>query len=116
MKTFKTLELAIEFFETVEKAPFQGHLRDQIYRASSSISLNLSEGNAKRSVREKKRFYQMSYASLKECQTLLRLLKNKNSELDERANHLGACLFKLMNAKIEGLNSPARRGARHFLM
>ncbi len=105
MKNFRSLELAIEFFEAIEKAPFQGHLRDQIYRASSSISLNLSEGNAKRSVREKKRFYQMSYASLKECQTLLRLLKNRDSDLDAKANHLGACLFKLMSAKIESLRN-----------
>lgn len=71
MKIFRTLELAIEFNDRVNELKISGHLRDQLLRASSSIALNLSEGNAKFSPKEKKRFYQTAYASQKECQTIL---------------------------------------------
>jgi four helix bundle protein len=100
MKTFRTLELAIQFHEYTEELKVTGHLRDQLLRASSSISLNLSEGNAKFTVKEKKRFYQIAYASLKECQTILRLIKNSDVELDKKADHLGASIYKLMKSDI----------------
>ena len=70
MKSFRTLDLAIQFHDDVNQLKISGHLRDQILRASSSIALNLSEGNAKFSVKEKKRFFQMAYSSQKECQTI----------------------------------------------
>ncbi len=106
MKTFRTLELAIEFYGLVESATITGHLRDQILRAASSISLNLSEGNAKSSVKEKKRFYQMSYASLQECKTIITLLKSEDEEIIKKSDHLGACLYKLMKSKMTSTMSP----------
>lgn len=75
VKTFRTLDLAIEFYNCGENARVTGPLRDQLLRASASVALNLSEGNAKSSFKEKKRFYQIAYASLKECQTVLKLGK-----------------------------------------
>jgi four helix bundle protein len=53
MKTFRTLDLAIKFYEMVEQLGLSGPMRDQLSRASSSIALNLSEGNAKASEKEK---------------------------------------------------------------
>ncbi len=103
MKTFRTLEVAIQFHELVNTVSITGHLRDQLFRASSSIALNLSEGNAKPSEKEKKRYYQTAYGSLKECQTILRLIKNQDQELEQKADHLGACLYKLVNSKIQKL-------------
>jgi four helix bundle protein len=70
MKNFRTLDLALEFYEQAINLDVQGHLKDQLLRAASSIPLNLSEGNAKSSVKEKKRYYQTAYGSVKECQTL----------------------------------------------
>ncbi len=55
MKTFRTLELAVEFCDKVDALDLKGHLRDQLVRAASSISLNLAEGNTKPSIKEKKR-------------------------------------------------------------
>ncbi len=74
-KKFRTLDLAIQFHDQAEKLKLSGHLKDQLLRASSSIALNLSEGNAKPSVKETKRYYQTAYASLKECETIFQLAK-----------------------------------------
>jgi four helix bundle protein len=104
MKTFRTLELAIEFYEVVENLKVKGHMRDQLIRAASSIALNLSEGNAKSSVKEKKRYYQTAYASLKECEVIFRLIKTKDEKLAGLTNHLGASLYKLMKSQLETID------------
>src|SRR5437870_5488660 len=75
MKTFRTLDLAVEFYDQAKKVPLTGNLKDQLHRASSSIALNLSEGNAKSSANEKRHFFQMAYGSIRECQTIFRLEK-----------------------------------------
>lgn len=106
MKNFRTLELATEFYGVIEAAKITGHLREQLLRAASSVALNLSEGNAKFSVKEKKRFYQMSYASLQECKTILTLLKVDDEVLVKKADHLGASLYKLMKSEITSILNP----------
>ena len=100
MPTFRTLEHAINFHEQAEALSVKGHLRDQLLRASSSIALNLSEGNAKPSVKEKKRYYQTAYASSQECKTILRLSKATDSKAAQALDHLAASIYRLMNAKI----------------
>lgn len=100
MKTFRTLELSEKFYHLTETLNLNGNLRDQLTRASSSIALNLAEGNAKPSVKEKRRYYQTAYASLKECQSILRLAKIENEQINEKANFLGACLYKLTAADL----------------
>ena len=99
MKTFRTLDLAVEFYKKSENLKLSGNLRDQLLRAASSIALNLSEGNARPTSRDKKRFYHTAYASLKECQAIFRLAQIKDVELEKLADHLGACLYKLMKAQ-----------------
>jgi len=101
MKTFRTLDLAIEFYEQVTKLSASGGLRDQLHRASSSISLNLSEGNAKSSANDKRYFFQTAYGSLRECQTIFKLLKVDNKEVLETADKLGGCLYRLVNSDIK---------------
>ncbi len=101
MKTFRTLELAIEFYELADKQKVNGILRDQLLRAASSISLNLSEGNAKASVKDKIRYFQTAYGSLRECQTIFKLAKVQDPELQKKADHLAACLYKLLNSDVK---------------
>ncbi len=100
MKTFRTLDLAIEFYDEAEKLQIKGHLREQLSRAAGSISLNLSEGNAKRSVKEKKRFYHTAYASAQECKTILKLAKLNNEPIGDQADKLGAYIFNLLKSEI----------------
>lgn len=103
MKSFRTLDLAIEYNQQIQDLKISGHLRDQILRATSSIALNLSEGNAKFSVPEKKRFYKIAYASLKESQTALRLLNINNDDIIQKSDHLGASIYKLLKSKISAI-------------
>ena len=105
MSTFRTLELAEKFYLMSENTNLRGNLRNQLLRAASSIALNLAEGNAKQSVREKKRFYKTAYASLKECQTIFKLGKVKDDLLISTADHLGACLWKLIKSNISTIQN-----------
>jgi four helix bundle protein len=103
MKTFRTFELATEFYQKTENLKLSGHLKEQLLRAASSIPLNLAEGNAKSSVKEKKRFYQIAYGSLKECQAIFKISRVNQKEILHCADHLGACLYKLNKAELESL-------------
>jgi four helix bundle protein len=101
VKTFRTLDLAIKFHEKVEDAKVTGHLRDQLVRAAASIALNLSEGNAKPSEKEKKRFYQIAYASVQECKTAFKLLKFQDAEILDLADKLGAYTYNLLKSDLK---------------
>ena len=100
MQTFRTLDLAIEFYQKTEELKLKGNLRDQLDRAASSIPLNLSEGNAKRTPKEKRRYFHTAYASVQECKTIFRLIKKDQEEIANIADRLGASIYRLMNAKI----------------
>lgn len=105
MNTFRTLDLAVEFYKQAEALKLSGNLRDQLSRAASSIALNLSEGNAKHTVPEKKRYYLMAYASQKECQTILKLLEKSAPELEQLLNTLGAHLFRLIKSELKTIQN-----------
>lgn len=101
MKTFRTLELAIEFHKAVLAQKVKGHLGDQLSRASSSIALNLSEGNARGSAKNKRNFFHNAYGSLRECQTVFKLIDMQNENVIKAADQLGAYLYKLVNSEIK---------------
>lgn len=94
MKTFRTLDLAIEFYQKVKglKLP-KAHLQDQFDRALLSIVLNLSEGSAKPTAKDRRKFYHISLGSFREVQTLL--LITGNMMLVQDSDSLGAHLYKL---------------------
>lgn len=103
MKTFRTLDQAVEFYKLTDELNIVGHMRDQLSRAASSIALNLSEGNAKFSVKEKKRYYKMAYGSVKECKTIFKLINNTDTVIEQKADHLAASLYKLINSEITAI-------------
>ncbi len=55
--------------------PSQIHLRDQLARAASSITLNIAEGTGEFSRKEKGRFYRMARRSATECAAILDVLR-----------------------------------------
>lgn len=101
MTNFKTLDQAIEFYDQISSLEITGHLKDQLHRAASSIPLNLSEGNAKASAKEKRHFFQTAYGSLRECQTTFKLLKIADGKVVMAADRLGGSLYKLINSQLK---------------
>ena len=69
---------AIEFNEWVsallEGKKFRAAVRDQLDRASTSIALNIAEGNGKTSVNDRCRFFEISRGSSLECAACLDIL------------------------------------------
>jgi len=98
MKRFFTLDLAVEFYQISKGLRMPPHLKSQYLRACSSVALNLSEGSAKPTVADRKKFYYIALGSLRECQTILRLHGQTEVDLYIKADYLGACLFKLCRA------------------
>ena len=70
-------------------------LRDQLFRASASVALNLAEGSGKRTPKEQARFYGIALGSLRECEAVLELERIEDPELLQLINGLGSMLFSL---------------------
>ena len=69
IRNFLAYELALKLYRKVEAMPLKHSIRDQLIRASQSIVLNLAEGSAKPTAKDK--------------QTL------------DLIDHIAACLYKL---------------------
>ena len=98
MKNFKTYQLAKELYHGCKVQPVKGEVRDQLHRASLSIVLNIAEGSAKPSNKERRRFYTIALGSLRETQTIIDL---ENLPLASSADKLAAhlyCLIKSLGA------------------
>ena len=100
LKNFRTYQLAIEFYRRCQEVKAPGFLKSQLLRAASSVALNLSEGTAKTSAKERQRFYGIALGSLRECQTALELNETNVLSLLDLADHLGASLYRLVHPKV----------------
>ena len=96
LQNFRTYNLAVEFHNACRPLRLRGSLKDQLIRAAESTVLNLAEGSAKPTVRDRQRYYAIALASFRECQAALQL--GDQEELLLRYDHLGACLYKLSRA------------------
>ncbi len=93
MQKFKTYQLAIQFYHKSNKLTLKGPMKNQFQRAVLSIVLNLAEGSAKSSSKERRKFYEISLGSLRETQAILILINHQ--VLIKEADKLGAFLYKL---------------------
>jgi len=91
MKNFKTLELAIEFYQKGQELKINNRIiKDQFDRASLSIALNIAEGYGRLTEKDRRRFYSIAYGSLRETQCLLKIMNQETLLLssDLLARHL----------------------------
>ena len=95
---FRTYELAVQFYRLVSKFKVPYHLRGQLQRAASSVALNLAEGSAKPSPKDRARFYRIALGSFRESVAVLQLLEIHNAELSEIMDKLARHLYKLCKA------------------
>lgn len=70
--------------ELVADLPVRLAVRDQLDRASTSIPLNIAEGNVKASERDRARFRQMAHGSTVECAACLDVLLAKGLKSREQ--------------------------------
>ena len=94
MKNFRCYQLAKSQYLSIRKIKLPRYQADQIQRASLSVCLNLAEGSAKASVKDRRRFYEMALASHREVQALIDLIPL--TEQAGIADTLGGGLFKLV--------------------
>ena len=74
----------------------KGPMRDQFQRASLSIVLNLGEGSAKPTAKDRRKFYFIAFGSLRETQTILDLIGH--DEIIHKADVLAAHLYRLCHS------------------
>jgi four helix bundle protein len=95
LSNFRTYQLSVQFHSQVKSLRVPPYLKDQLLRASSSVALNLAEGSAKPTFRDRIKFYNIALASLRECQAALDLSDCSTLELHALADRLGGALCKL---------------------
>ncbi len=106
MNTFRTLDLAKEYYQLSRNLKLSSHLKDQFLRSCSSVALNLAEGNAKLSEKEKLRFYEIAHGSFRESVTILDLEGINQEDIRVKADRLGASLYKLTRSFAAKLDNP----------
>ena len=94
LSNFRTHTMAVEFYKQAKQQRLPAYIKDQLLRATMSIALNLAEGSAKPSLKDRVRFYTIALGSLREAQSIIQLEQLKT--LAEAADHLGASLYKLV--------------------
>lgn len=96
MKTFRTYQLAKELYQESQVLTMKGAMKDQFDRAILSVVLNISEGSAKPTAKDRKKFYFIALGSLREVQSILDLINAQNQI--EKADQLGAHLYRLCHS------------------
>jgi four helix bundle protein len=107
LEKFKTYQRSLLFYKVCERVPGPIHLRDQLLRAASSISLNLAEGTGRITEGDRRRFYRIALGSIRECQAALTLLPQSAAAVEAKkiADELGAMTYRLS----ESLNHRAKK-------
>ena len=71
---FKSYQLSLQLYRECERVTAPHHLKDQLNRAALSVVLNLAEGSAKPTPKERRRFYSIALASTREVQALIEVI------------------------------------------
>ncbi len=97
MRDFRCYQLSVRFYHLCQDLCLPKHLRDQLHRAASSISLTLAEGRGKRTLADQKRFFQMAFGSIRECQAVFDLHPNAaDAELRSLLDRLAGSVYLLL--------------------
>ncbi len=95
MNKFRSYELAKSLYQKCKQLPVKGVVRDQLIRASLSVCLNLIEGSAKPTKKDRARFYAIALGSIRETQAIIDL---ENLPLAAEADVAGAHVYKLLKS------------------
>jgi four helix bundle protein len=95
---FRSYQLAVGFYRLARAQSAPRYLKDQFERAASSVALNLSEGSAKRSINDRRRYYEIALGSVRECEACIALLGKSASHLEEPCDKLARHVYRLVQA------------------
>lgn len=95
IRNFQTYDLAVQLYRKVQTIETPPYSRDQLIRAAQSVVLNLSEGSAKPTPKEKARFYAIAFGSIREVQALFDLALVEDKKLLDLVDHVAACTYRL---------------------
>lgn len=109
IKNFRSYDLAVQFYKKCKDFKLPQHLKSQLVRAASSIVLNLAEGSAKPTFKDRRRYYFISLASVRECQSILDISNNFDPDLFVLADTLGAHVYKLCYSNCDTLKRDKKR-------
>ena len=87
MQNFRSYKLAVQLYRKCLKLKLERHLQDQINRASSSVALNLSEGRGRRTMKDQRRFFDIT---------------NAHHDIIDLADKTAAHLYKLLHTLRHG--------------
>ena len=96
MKNFRTYNLSAEFYKKSRNLNLKGAMKGQFDRASLSIPLNLAEGWGKSTKKDRLKFFQIAFGSTRECQSLLQLSGNIETETYKLLDSVAASLYLLI--------------------
>ncbi len=91
---FRSYQMALELYKKSRGQQLPYFLKDQLERAASSVVLNLAEGSARGSKKDRMRFYLIAFASLREVQALIQMEETLGG-LAPAADKLAANLYCL---------------------
>ena len=92
---FRAYQDSVCFYHLACELKLPRHLKDQLARASSSVSLLLAEGSGKQGFQDRRRFYQMALGSMRESQAVLQLARVRQPQIVQLADRLGAQIYCL---------------------
>ena len=97
----KACQRAIEFVSwahpLIESLPASASVRNQLDRASTSVPLNLAEGNGKFSMRDRARYFQIACGSALECAACLNVIVARKMKSDEEVATGKSLLLEIVN-------------------
>ena len=96
LNQFRTYNLSISLYRAVATFKIAHHLKDQLLRAASSVTLNLAEGSGKRSPKDRRKFYDIAWGSLNEVSAIIDLAAADNLELLQILDSTRASCYKLL--------------------
>ncbi|MBT3235796.1 MAG: four helix bundle protein [Bdellovibrionales bacterium] len=99
LQNSRTFKMSVTLYRECLKVRLPNHLRDQMDRASSSISLNIAEGYGKSTYRDQRKFFHIAMGSLREVQSVLILAEAESTLAYTHADQLGGSLYRLIHAK-----------------
>ena len=85
------------------------HIKDQLSRASLSIPLNIAEGNGKRSLQDRRRFFEIARGSAMECAALLDVLHRFSSGFRESDGEIKTLLLRIVSMLTRMVNPGGSR-------